>query len=62
MCLRYVNKLDYGIILLNICEVIYFVVINVILIWYKDSVYCSRYVYDILNMIFWDRIIYRFYL
>lgn len=34
MCLRYVNKLDYGIILLNICEVIYFVVINVILIWY----------------------------
>lgn len=34
MCLRYVNKLDYGVILLNICEVIYFVVINVILIWY----------------------------
>lgn len=34
MCLKYVNKLDYGVILLNICEVIYFVVINVILIWY----------------------------
>lgn len=62
MCLRYVNKLDYGVILLNICEVIYFVVINVILIWYYDSVYWSRYVYDILNIIFWDRIIYRFYL